>query len=621
MKRMTALMLMFALLLAMTVTASAAVEVTTEKGAGNIEMSVIGHYDSGSGEGGTEIVAYANEAKKMFVVNGEEKALDIIDLSNLGGGMVMLTSDSRIALEDLEGVTSAKDITSVAVAPDESFVVVCVPADQKQDNGSVVLMDLEGAHIATYTTGALPDMVKVTSDSKMILVANEGEPSDDYTIDPEGSVTMIDVAAGLDAGIVTQVMFKDESIIESTVRKSNNDATYAQNLEPEYIDVNSDNTIAYVVCQESNAVAVLDIASKEFTKVYDLGTKDYSVVGNEIDASNKDDKIMMANYPVLSMYQPDGIDVVTIDGQTYLFTANEGDAQDYDGYSEETRVGDVADMVMLDASNYAGYTQEQLDQLVVEGLFEDQQLGRLKITTATGTDADGKYTALYGYGARSFSIFDVSTMDLVFDSGSDFEETAAKVSPEYFNTTNDELAFDDRSDDKGPEPENVVVGMVGDSNYAFIGLERFGGLMAYNVDDVTAPSFELYTTTRVFDETMGGDLAPEGLAFVEASNSPTDNALLFVANEVSGTVVIFEIAEAEITEADMVESEKVEAESSLANQVAPGTVLEHYTINDGDVFWKIAKTHGLNLEQLMSINPDIEDMNLIYAGETMNVPK
>lgn len=543
MKKLVILVACLALILPRTTTSLAAgqIETTEFPGAMDITMSVVGHYDSGSGEGGTEIVAYAKKAMKMFVVNGEEKSLDIVDLSTLKNAPQQpLKAAMRIPLETLTK-TGAKDLTSVAVAPDESFVAITLPADPKQSPGSLVLLDLNGGHIATYKTGALPDMVKITPDSKMILVANEGEPNDSYTIDPEGSVTIVDVTAGVAKGVITEVTFDNEGIIEPTVRKSNEKATYAQNLEPEYIDVQG--TMAYVVCQESNAVATLDLTTKKFVKVHSLGTKDYSVKGNELDPSDKDDAIAFGNYPVLGMYQPDGVDVVTIGGKTYLFTANEGDAQDYDGYSEEGRGADIADKVKLDAGNYAGYTQAELDALVADGLFEEDKLGRLKITTANGKNAEGYYTALYGYGARSFAIFDVSDMSLVYDSGSHIERTMAKVKPAYFNTTDDKLAFDNRSDDKGPEPENVVVGTVGNTPYAFVGLERSGGIMVYDVADPTKPEFELYTTTRAYDDSMGGDLAPEGMTFVAAADSPTGKALLLVANEVSGTVVLYEVTE------------------------------------------------------------------------------
>ncbi len=538
------LVLLFSLIPMAYADSDSGITVTEYPGAMDISMTAIGHYDSGSGEGGTEIAAYAPLSKKIFVVNGAEKALDIVSLSDIASDKVTtFTSNQRIKMTDLQGVTTARDITSVDVAENESFVAVAVAADPKTDNGHVVLMDMTGKHIATYEVGPLPDMVKITKDAKRILVANEGEPNDDFSIDPEGSVSVIDFADKLDEGKVTMVKFDDESIIEASVRKAKPDATYAESLEPEYITIDEDASKAYVSCQESNAIAVLDLESLAFEKVYDLGVKDYSVPGNEIDASNKDDAINFQRYPVLSYYQPDGIDSAKIGSSTYIFTANEGDSQDYDVYSEEARVGDLADSIQLDAGYYAGYTQSELNQLVAAGLFNEENLGRLKVTTANGKNSDGIYTALYGYGGRSFSIYSAETMEQVYDSGNDFGVITAKTSPKYFNTTNDENAFDDRSDDKGIEPEGIIVGSVGNNYYAFIGLERFGGIMVYDVTNVENPEFELYTTTRVFGDEAGGDLAPEGLCFVSAEDSPTGHALLLAAHEVSGTIVIFEIQE------------------------------------------------------------------------------
>ena len=126
-----------------------------------------------------------------------------------------------------------------------------------------------------------------------------------------------------------------------------------------------------------------------------------------------------------------------------FFTPNEGDARDYEAYSEEASIGDIADQIQLKAEHYEGYTQQELDQLVADGLLDE--LAKTKITLENGKNGDGKYEALYTYGGRSFSIFDADTMELVFDSGSEFEKITAEALPEYFNTSNDEISYDKRS--------------------------------------------------------------------------------------------------------------------------------------------------------------------------------
>ncbi len=154
-------------------------------------------------------------------------------------------------------------------------------------------------------------------------------------------------------------------------------------------------------------------------------------------------------------------------------------------------------------------------------------------------------TSLYTLGGRSFSIWSTDGAQ-VFDSGSDFERIIASSNPEFFNASNDDRTFDSRSDNKGPEPEGLVLGTVGKRRYAFVGLERMGGVMTYDITNPLAPVFVDYTNNRDFtvdpaDAPAAGDLGPEGLLFIDAKDSPTRTPLLVVANEVSGTVTLYKI--------------------------------------------------------------------------------
>ncbi|WP_164931483.1 choice-of-anchor I family protein [Longirhabdus pacifica] len=512
-----------------------------------LHVEKIAHYDSKvEGEGGTEIVAYDHKTQTTFSVNGAEKALDILDLSVLSEGASELSLVKRVSLDQLkETLTSVSDLTSVAVSPNSDWIAVAAPADPQHDPGHIVFMDMEGNVLNAVEVGALPDMVTVTPDGTKVVVANEGQPNADYTINPEGSISVIDVTgdiAALSADQVTTLSFADESIIDESVRKVYGGASYAQDLEPEYIAVDANSEMAYVVLQEANAIALVDLVNMSMVSVNDLGYKDHSIAGNELDASNKDDAVQIKSWPVLGMYQPDGITLFEQGGKTYLLTANEGDSADYEGFSEETRVSDIKDQYALNAKHYENVTQAQLDEMVANGLFEEEQLGRLKTTISAPMNEEGQYEAIYGYGARSFTIWDTSDMSVVYDSGSDFEMKTAEIIPAYFNATNDEDGADDRSDDKGPEPEAVVVGQVGDKTYSFIGLERVGGVMAYDVTNVKEAKFAGYFSSRNLDgEAFGGDTAPEGLTFVAAEHSPTGNALLLVAHEVSGTIAVYEM--------------------------------------------------------------------------------
>jgi hypothetical protein len=264
-----------------------------------------------------------------------------------------------------------------------------------------------------------------------------------------------------------------------------------------------------------------------------------------LDSSDRDGGIQFGNPPVLGMFQPDAIAAYDVDGESYLVTANEGDARDYAGFSEATRVRDL----VLDLSAFPNAAELQ----------KNANLGRLRTTTAgTDLDLDGRADVILSYGARSFSIWD-SQGRLVWDSGDDFERLTAELLPDAFNSSVENGTFDARSDYKGPEPEAVTVGVLGDRTYAFIGLERIGGVMVYDISNPFAPEWVGYVNNRDFGGNAqtgsAGDLAPEGLAFVSAEESPTGEPLLIVSNEVSGSTTLYAI---EVTEAEEVTDESTD---------------------------------------------------------------
>ncbi|MGI0483799.1 choice-of-anchor I family protein [Pantanalinema rosaneae CENA516] len=243
---------------------------------------------------------------------------------------------------------------------------------------------------------------------------------------------------------------------------------------------------------------------------------------NGIDPSDRDNGINIRSVPVFGMYQPDAIASFTANGQTYFITANEGDARDYLGFSEEIRVG--ANGYRMDAATFPNATT----------LKQTANLGRLNVTSATGdTDGDGDFDRIVAFGARSFSIWD-SNGNLVFDSGDQLEQVTAAQTPTLFNSDGTAASFDTRSDNKGPEPEGVVVGVINNRTYAFIGLERTGDVIVYEVTNPHQPVFVQYLN-------LPEDVAPEGLTFVSAADSPTGKPLLITASEVSNTVAVFEV--------------------------------------------------------------------------------
>jgi hypothetical protein len=501
-----------------------------------VTIELIGRYESGAaiGSGGAEIVAvhtehdtHYNNVLTAYVVNGAAKALDIVNVDD----PVNARLQKRVDLSTLNGQPTDGP-TSVAVDPADRGVAVAVPNVNRHLPGWVVLMGLNGEIMKIVEVGALPDMLTFTPSGSKILVANEGEPAADYSADPEGSVSIIDVTDGLGTATVTTARFENVPAVgEARVFGPNTNP--AQNYEPEYITVAPDGRRAFVSLQENNAIAELDPASGQFTVVRGLGYKDYSVAGHELDASDRDGRVNMRNWPVFGMYQPDAIASYTVEEKTYLITANEGDARDYSAYSEQARVRDL----MLDPAAFPAGTDVK----------RVENLGRLRVTNALGDrDGDGDLDRLYAFGARSFSIFDANDLTApVFDSGSAIERRLAEFFPADFNCDNDEnQSFDSRSDDKGPEPEGVVLGDIEGRTFAFIGLERIGGVLAYDVSDPSAPVFAGYANNRNFAATealQAGDLGPEGLAFVPAIDSPTGEALVLVANEISGTVSIYAV--------------------------------------------------------------------------------
>lgn len=484
-----------------------------------ISFQQLGTFETGIfDEGAAEISAFDPATQRLFVTNANANTLDILDISNPNTPSLFKNVDLSPFGGGVNSVAYSNNLFAVAV---EAFVA--------QDPGSVLFFNADGNFLNAVTVGALPDMVTFTPDGSKLLVANEGEPSSygqPDSVDPEGSVSIVNIAdfSVVTAGFAGVPLFGE-------VRIYGPGASVPQDLEPEYITVSEDSKRAWVSLQENNALGFLNLETNQFEKVVGLGYKDYTEPGNKLDASDRDDAINIQNWPVFGMYQPDAIAAYTVDGKTYIVTANEGDAREYDGFEEEERVNDL----LLDPTAFPNAAELQ----------ENENLGRLTVTRTLGdSDGDGDFDALYTLGGRSFSIFDEEG-NLVFDSGDAFEQITAAAFPEFFNSDNTENNFDNRSDNKGPEPEGLTLGQIGDKTYAFIGLERIGGFMVYDVTDPTSPTFVNYINNRNFagDPEAGtaGDLGPEGLVFISAANSPTGMPLLAITNEVSGSTTLYSI--------------------------------------------------------------------------------
>ncbi|WP_158840796.1 choice-of-anchor I family protein [Polaribacter sp. L3A8] len=455
-------------------------------------------------EGASEITAFDKTSKKLFTVNVESNEISINNISDLNAPI----KETPINLNAYGSPNS--------VAVFDGKLAIAVENHVKQNLGKVLVFSTaDNSLLNEYTVGALPDMVKFSPDGKTIVSANEGEPSDDYTNDPEGSVSIIN----LENNTVTTLDFTafndQEAALESNgFRVFGPNADLAKDVEPEYVAISEDSKTAWVSLQENNGIAKINLATKTIENIYPLGYKDYSLANNSIDASDKDDATQLKNWPVKGIYMPDAIVYVKINGVEYIISANEGDSRDYDGFSEEVRMDDLT----LDETIFPA-ADDYLNKI---------NLGRLKTTTTLGdANNDGKVEELFSYGARSFSIWSANG-SLVYDSGNSIATETLALTPDRFNDG------DKRSDDKGAEPESVEILNLGNERYIlFVGLERNDQVLVYDITNPTSPQF-----LQILSHS--GDEAPEGLLVISADDSPTGKDLLVVSNEDSGTITIYE---------------------------------------------------------------------------------
>ncbi len=484
----------------------------------------IGTYATGL-TGGTSGETSAFADGRLYVTNSTGNSLDVVNASNPAAPVL----ERRIDLSPYGAGPNSVDVSENGV------VAVAVEAAPKTDPGKVVFLRADGTFLATVTVGALPDMLVFTEDGDL-LVANEGEPSgyNGQGTDPEGSVSVVSTKGilGGRAPLVRTAAFTDFNAggpraaqLPAGVRRNGPGATVAQDLEPEYITVSGDGRTAHVTLQEANAVAQIDVRAARVTRIVALGWKDHSLPGNALDPSDRDGGVNIAAWPVRGLYMPDAIAGFRVRGQQYLITANEGDGRDWPGFGDESRVGALT----LDPVAFPN----------AAALKANAALGRLNVSKTDGTGPNG-YTALYSFGARSATIWTAGGQR-VWESGDQIERRVAADRPLAFNASNDNNTLDDRSDNKGPEPEGVAVGRIDGRTYAFVGLERVGGFMVFDVSTPTAPTLVQWANNRDYTRVPAGpDSGPEVVHFVDEDDSPTGRPLVTVANEVSGTVTFYE---------------------------------------------------------------------------------
>lgn len=565
----------------------------------SLKLEVIASYvsDNDFDTSSAEIVSYDQSTDRLYVVNSQDKTIDILQLDENNQPSKSGTINLQSAATDA-GITIG---AANSVVAKQGLIAVAIENDNKQQNGIIALYKSDDLSlINTFTAGALPDMVTMTDDATKIIAANEGEPNDDYSVDPEGSITLIDISAGTSetSAVVKQIDFQDFNEGQSRYSEVSDvrlprphDATVAQDLEPEYITITEDNK-AVVALQENNALAVIDLATAEIEGIHDMGLKSWASIedggqGYQLDVTNKDDVFSLNSYPQLAgYYMPDSLASFSVNGESYVISANEGDGREYiyegtqetcdnnnhewdgdefqpggedeDATKYATEVDDC--ISYIDEARGKDLTVDTNHPLMNESVYgsdgtiaNKNAIGRIKVVVDDKAAYNvGQSDVVKTFGARSFSIWKLNG-EQVFDSGHDLSERANTTS--HFNTSNDSHENDNRSDDKGIEPEAVEVAKINGSHVAFIGLERHGGIAVYDVSEPAAPVFLDYLNNRDFtadvctavdedgecdNDTYNpqvGDLGPESIEYFTRNG----DHLIAVGNEVSGTTTIYKL--------------------------------------------------------------------------------
>lgn len=589
-----------------------------ENGNSPLNLNLIARHASGqfNVDGGVmEIVAYNQSNGFAYAINGQSGLLAAISLENLAAGssVARLSGtdiDVKALVEAADSSFRYGDMTSVAISPDNTILAAALQAEGYHDAGRVALFACNADGSLTLRglveTGVQPDMVTFAG-SSTVLTADEGEPREGYgdgIVDPRGSVTVADVST-LTSEVVGFDAFdarRDELASAGIVLKKGVDPS--TDLEPEYIAVSGGK--AYVTLQENNAIAVLDLASRTFDGIYSAGFEDYSVT--PIDIDKKDDAYAPRTYgSLMGIRMPDGIAAFQVDGKTYLVTANEGDAREWGDEDLGTFYlsEDEQDFGEEGVTSPTGAITGENSGLEGKVVF-------FKVEDFDGLDSGKDYL----FGGRTFTIYEAGENGVteVFTSGNDFETLTARYLTDYYNCSNDNTVVDDRSGKKGPEAESVTVGTVDGRTYAFVALERTGGVMVYDVTEPASAQYVNYINTRDFASVVegseeyedgeldkwvtGGDVAPEGLLFLSDSVSPTGEALLLAACEVSGTVAVYQVGGAALSVLPFTDVEAQDAqavryvyENGLMAGVTETQFAPDQTLTRGEltsILWKLA---------------------------------
>lgn len=476
-------------------------------------LEEVGRLSKSEGLAGAEISAYV-ASQKVLVTTSGENVVSLISIENPAKPQI------------LERVRFRGEVPCVSVHGE--LLAVAEMNEPKTAPGTVYLYRVQNRKLnllKTFTVGAHPDMVAFSPDGKTLLVANEGEPNYDTKVDPEGTITHIDLSKGVEKAFLRELSFAgfDSLSLSNSGVRLTGPGNYLQNIEPEYIAYSPDGKWAFVTLQENNAVAKIDVNKAKIVDIYALGFVDHAQKGNEFDY-RKNKKIELENAPIRGYLQPDGIKAFEIGGKLYLATADEGAKRDDDSAtSDVTTAGALKAQGRL---NESVFTAKQVEKL-----------GELPIDAENPCDGNEPCRYLNTFGGRSISIFDAETGKRVWNSGNILEKFLAEHEAAFFNwnSKKGKLKMDARSEKLGPEPENLAIGRTKTGLYAFVAVERASGIAVFDLNNPQKPQILDYFASSL-------DRGPEGVLVIPAEESPEKGVIfLVVGYEYSTTLTLYRV--------------------------------------------------------------------------------
>lgn len=547
-----------------------------------VNLTLLGRYSSGQfGVGAANGVAWYGGNKVALVVNQQANRVEVISLSTPATPAMTATIDASAAaataLNRAMGKVAAVAVYDDPIATnDRDRIAVTVMGATFADKGAIVVYKAaDRSVLKVFETGVGPKAVTFNPGGRFIISANEGAPAPDYSVDPLGSIGVVDLEPAIIAPATTAVPVitlldftafnrtgitpipegSREAEIAPDVRFSRRpnvevQSTRAQDFEPEAVS-SAVNDRAYVSLQENNAMATVALNPARIETIVGFGSKDFNTATSSMDASDQDGATALTARPVRGFRQPGGLFAYRNADEVLVLTANTGAPRQLPGFDETTRAATL-----------------NLDPVVfpnAASLQQNNQLGRLVVSATEGNapavdmvPQDPDFESIFTYGARSFSLVRTTGFP-IYDSGNDFERITLERLGANFNSAADANGTGDtRSDDQGPAPKAVTMGQIDGATFAFVGLSEVGGVMVYALDAaLRVPRFLQYVNERNFNVSTSlpdangdgvletnpavGDLGPTQMIFVPLSTSPTTDSLLLVANGISGTTTVYAV--------------------------------------------------------------------------------